>query len=145
LAVEPLRLGVAVRHPDHLEEAAPIRIAVDAAAVDGLPIAVHDSRGRLITMEGEVGVEEVPLHAPVPRLEAARTRDPYRWMGFLDRPRPDIDIAQLGVFAVERERLVGGPGPQDQPDPLPVLVSKGHRVGAVAERTVLWTADREAC
>ena len=62
----------------------------------------------------------------------------------LDRLGPAIDVAQLGVAAVEGERLVGRPRLADQVVRLGVLLAGQRRDGAVGVVGVHRGADREA-
>ena len=65
-------------------------------------------------------------------------------MRLLDRPRPDVDVAQLVVAAVESERLARRPGLDDQVMRLGVFLPGQGRDLAVAEVGVHRGADREA-
>jgi hypothetical protein len=49
----------------------------------------------------QIGVPMALLGHPFPRLNAATAGDPDRWVWLLDRARPDIDVAQLRMFAIE--------------------------------------------
>src|SRR5260370_14533801 len=50
----------------------------------------------------------------VPGLDGAAPAGNPDWDSLLDRPRPDIDVAQFVVLAVEDEGLGFAPGAQDQ-------------------------------
>jgi hypothetical protein len=65
-------------------------------------------------------------------------------MRLLERPRPDVHVAQLGVLAIEREDLRPAPGLHDQVVRLVVLLAQGGRRHAVAEVGVHGGAHREA-
>ncbi len=65
-------------------------------------------------------------------------------MGLLQRPGPDIDVAQLGVLAVEAEHLRPRPGLHDEVVRLVVLLAQRGRRLPVAEVGVHTGAHREA-
>ena len=83
------------------------------------------------------------LQAEVPGFDAAAAGNPDGRVRLLQRPRPDVHIAQLGVLAVEAERFRARPRLDDQAVRLVVLVAqRGGRL-AVTEIGVHRRADRE--
>src|SRR5262249_8118714 len=88
-------------HGHQLEKAGTIRIALEAMGVTALPETLQYLTAANEAKVAQIAVAVIVLQHPVPRLDAAPTRDPHRGMGLLQRPWPDIDVAQLGVFAVE--------------------------------------------
>src|SRR6185437_10540580 len=93
---------------------------------------------------GKVRVEEVVIDAPIPGLDATAARNPNRRMRLLDRPRPDINVAELRVFAVESERLGLGPGAQHELAALVIFIAQGRRRFAIGIDGVERRADGEA-
>ena len=65
-------------------------------------------------------------------------------MRLLERARPEVDVANLVVFAVPGEDVGVLPGAQDQVVVLLVLVAQRGRIGAEAEVVVHRGADRES-
>src|ERR1700745_609743 len=64
-------------------------------------------------------------------------------MRLLDRSRPDVHVALLVEAAVERKRLLLGPGAQDEVMGFVVTVSQLAWIGAIRVRGVHWRADRK--
>ena len=144
LGIEPLGLGVVVGDGDELQEAGAVGIARQLVAVDRVPEPVHDLLALLVAEVGQVGVEEVVFQAQVPGLDAGAARHPDRRPRLLHRPRPDVDVAKLGVLAVEREHVGLAPGAQDQLHALAILLAQRRRRLPVAVRRVHRRADRKA-
>ena len=65
-------------------------------------------------------------------------------MRLLERLRPQVDVAQLGVLAVEREDVLGLPRLENQIVSLVVLLANRRGNFAVAEVGIHRGADREA-
>ena len=139
-----LGLGVRLRHADELQIACAVRVAVAPGAIDRFPIAPHDVRSRLVAEVAQESVHVVVLGDPLPGFHAAAAGDPDGRMRLLDRPRPDVDVAQLVELAVEGERLRLGPRLDDQVVSFAVLVAQRDRGLAVGEIRVHRRADRKA-
>ena len=65
-------------------------------------------------------------------------------MRLLQRPRPQVDVAQLRELAVEAEHLLGGPGLDDQVVRFQIFLAQQRRGFAVTEVGVHRGADRKA-
>ena len=90
---------------DQLEEAQPVGVVVDAALGGAFPVALDDVVAAQVAVVGEVAVHIVAVQHPVPGFQAAGTGDPHRRVGLLHGARPDADVAQLVVLAVENGGL----------------------------------------
>src|SRR5262249_21969852 len=99
-----LALRVGLADADLLEERRRVRVVVGAQRGAALPVTVHHVARALVTREREIAVVVVVLRAEVPGLDRAEPGDPDRWVRLLDRPRPEVDVTQLGVLAAECER-----------------------------------------
>ncbi len=144
LRVELLGLGIGVGDRDDLRERGAVGGVVLVTLSDTLPVPVEELLAGEVPAEAEVRVVVVVVEAEVPRLDRAAARDVDRRVRLLDRPRPDVHVAQLRVLAVERERLGLGPRLHDQLVRLAVLVTRERGDLAVAEVRVHRRADREA-
>ena len=143
LPVQPAGLSVSVGHPDELDEASLKRVRLPPQVGHPLPEAPHGGLARLIPEVGEVRVDVVHLGAPLPGLHRPTSRNPNRRMWLLDRAGPRIHVTELRVGAVKGERLLGGPGSDDQVMGLVVALSQGKRVHAVGEARIHWRAHRK--
>ena len=143
LAVEPLGLLVGLGDADDLGERSPVRRLVLVPRRDPIPVPVEQLLAGEVPAERQVRVVVVVVETEVPRLDRAAARDVHRRVRLLDRLGPAVDVAQLVVLAVERERLVLGPRPHDQLVGLGVLVAGQRRDLAVTEVGVHRRADGE--
>ncbi len=145
LGIEPLGLLVGLGHADGLGEAGAIGRGVGRVALGHpVPVALHQRLGADVAGEAEVGIGIGVVDAEVVGLHRAAAGDVDRRMRLLDRPRPDVDVAQLVVAAVEGERLALGPGADDQLVRLGVFLAGQGRDLAVAVVGVHRGADRES-
>ena len=142
-AVFLLGQRVGLRHGHDLGEPAAVGVHVLALFVQLVPIAFHHLRGALVAEVAEIRIVVVVVGAEVPRFQRSAARNPDRRVRLLDGPRPHVDVAQLGVFAVEGERFGLGPRPHDEVVRLGVFVAQRGRGLAVAEVGVHGRADRE--
>ena len=133
-----------VRNTNKLQKPGVVRV-VDARGTRDFPETVHHLLAAFETAIGKIGVKVALLDACVPCLDRPGTRHPDRWTGFLQRTRPQVDIPQLGVLAVERKDLILFPRSQDQLFRLGVLLSESGRIDTVSERGVHRRTDREPC
>src|SRR5208282_3596593 len=84
------------------------------------------------------------IGAEVVGLEGAAARNPDGRTRLLERSWPQVDVAQLGVLAVEREDILRGPRLDDQVVGLVVLLADRGRDLAVAEVGIHRGADRKS-
>src|SRR5262245_56404108 len=94
---------VGVADADHLEEGATIRARVPAERRHSLPVTVDHLLRAFVTAEREVAVVVAAPGAEVPGFYRSLAGNPDRRMRLLYRLRPDVDVTQLGVFAVPGE------------------------------------------
>src|SRR5262245_63650595 len=129
----PLALAgfVGVAYADLLGEGATVGVRLLAERGHSLPVTVEHLLRLLVAAEREIAVVVAPLCAEVPGLYRAESGDPDRRVRLLDRLRPDVDVAQLGVFSVPGERLALAPCLDDQVVRFGVLVADCHRVLAL--------------
>ena len=109
-----LTFGIGVADADLLEERHAVWIVIEPVMRAPLPVAVDHLLGALVSGEREIAVVVLVLGAEVPRLDRAEPGNPNRRMRLLNRLRPQVNVAQLGVLAVEGERLALLPGFDDQ-------------------------------
>ena len=121
--VQPFRFLIAFGHANDLCVPGAVRVVVLAEFRRTLPVAVHHLLRPLVAVVAQVGVVVIVLQAEVPGLDAAAARDPYGRVRLLQRTRPDVHVAQLGVLAVEAEGFGAGPRLHDQAVRLVVLVA----------------------
>src|SRR5438105_3866322 len=81
----------------------------------------------------------------VPGLDAAASAGHPDWRALLHRARPDVDITQLVVFAVEGERLRLAPGAQDELARLLESLAHLDRRHPIRESRVHRCAEDESC
>src|SRR4030095_9465323 len=135
---------VGVADADLLEESATVRVRIFAERRHSLPVTVEHLLRALVTAEGEIAVVVTALGAEVPGLDRAESRNPDRRMRLLDRLRPDVDVTQLGVFAVPGEWFALGPRLDYQVVRFAILVAYRHRVLPVTVIGVHRRADGKA-
>ncbi len=129
----PLGLRVGLRDADELEEPGAEGIVVGADPRARLPESVHRGPAALVAEVREVAIDVVELGRPLPRLDAAATRDPHGRVRLLERLRPDVGVADLRVLAVERKDVRPRPRLHHQVVRLVVPVAQGGRVDPVRE------------
>ena len=129
-------LLVCLRNAHQLQKSQAVGVVIDSTLGNSLPIALDDVVAAQIAVVGQVAVHVVPIQHPVPGLQAAGTGDPHRRVRLLHRTRPDTDVAQLVVLAVENRRLVLGPGLHDHVVRLGVTVTQGNGHLPVREGSV---------
>ena len=119
-------LGLVVGFGDHdlLRERSLVGVEFDAQLAQPVPEALHQGFAANVAIEGEVGVVVAHLGAEVPRLDGAAAGNPDRRVRLLDRARPDVDVADLVVFAVPAEDVGVFPGAADEVVVLAVLVAQ---------------------
>ena len=112
--VKFLRLGVGLGDADELQEAEAIRIVVAALARRAVPIAVGHRLGVLGAEIAQMTEAVVVLDDIFGGRGNAGARNPDRRMRLLDRPRPQVDHAELIMLAVPGENLPRRPRLDDQ-------------------------------
>ena len=119
-------------------------IVVDATFGSAFPVTFHDVVAAQVAVVRKVAVHVVAIQNPIPGFQAARAGNPDGWMGLLHGPRPNADVAQLVVLAVEDSGLVLRPGLHDHVVGLGMALPQGDGHLAVGEGGVHGRADREA-
>ena len=87
-----------------------MRVVVHPALGDALPITLDDVVAAQVPVVRQVTVHIVPVQHPIPGFQAAGAGNPDRRVRLLHRARPNADVAQLVVLAVENGRLALRPG-----------------------------------
>src|SRR5262249_19789842 len=142
--IEILGFGIGAGDPDQLQEAEAVRIVVAALARHQLPIAVAHLRGVLGAVVAQMAEAVVEADHVLGRRGDAGARNPDGWMRLLDRPRPEIDHAELIVLAVPGEYLLRRPGLGYGPRGRAVGVALLAGDDAVGQGGVAWRPGREA-
>ena len=141
---EPFGLGVGVGDADHLGKTRAIRRRVDLPFLDALPVTLHQQLGAHVPRVAEVGIRVGIVDAEVVGLDRAAAGNEDRRRRLLDRLGPAIDVAQLGIAAVEGERFVGRPRLADEIVRLGIFLARQRRDRAVGVVGVHRGADRKA-
>ena len=144
LGVEPLRLGVRFADANDLREAGAIGRIVGAELGHALPIGLHQRVGAHIAVVAEIRIRIGIFDAEIVGLDRAAAGDVDRRMRLLQGLRPDIDVAQLGIAAVEGERRVLVPRPHDQLMRLGIFLARQRRNLSVGVVRVHRGANRKA-
>ena len=144
LAVELGGHLLVIGDADELDHARAVGVARQVVGVDDRPELLEGAARALEAGEGERGVHMAFLADPVPGLDGAPAGNPDRRARLLERPRPDVDVAELRVAPVEGEGFLLRPGADDQPLGLAVLLAERDRVLPVAVVRIHARTDGEA-
>ena len=144
LGVHLFGLLVGIGHADSLGKCRPIGRLVFAAGGHAIPIAVQQFLPAQIAGEGQIGIVVVVIQAEVPGFDRAATGDIDGRIRLLNGLGPQVDIAELVVFAVKGERFFLVPGTHDQVVRFGIFIPGQTRNLAVAIIGVHRGPDRKA-
>src|SRR4029450_8512776 len=144
ILVTPSR-GVRLCPSHQLEEAGTIWIGLDTTGVTALPKPLQHLTATDEAKVAQVAIAVVVIQHPVPRLNAATSRDPHRRMGFLQGAWPDIDVAQLRVLPIKTKGLRASPGVDDEVVAFTVLVAEGGGHFPIGKIGSHGGPNRESC
>ena len=119
-----------------MQEASVVGVEVLFAAIEFLPKAVQDHLADLVALVAEIAVDVIVVDGEVPSFKAAGAGHPNGRMRLLVGAGPDVDVAYLGVFAVEGEGLPFGPSLDDKVVSFQIFLAEGGWNLAVGEYCV---------
>ena len=136
LGVKVFRLGIGLGDADELQKTQAIRIVVAALAHRVVPIAVGHRLGVLGAEIAQMTEAVVVLDDIFGGGGKAGAGNPHRRMRLLDRPRPQVDHAELIMLAVPGENLARRPRLEHQRQRLAEALALLDRHDAVTDHRV---------